>query len=299
MVNAVELKKHQPILNRLTLKYNLIGVLFSLLPLLILGQENDNYDKRWEEINNGIEYNKSSRPIGPNKDYIAPQSFGEDHVRSENNISRPSDDQVIYSREKRYDNGESQGVKKHIKNGEGQSLEDLLSPDVDAPKSQRSNQNLDLGDGTAFKYIFIFIAILLVVFLLYYFFFNRPVKSNKDIETLDYEGTEEINPETIPKSQLEIDLEKAIADENYRAGVRIYYILLLKALMNKNLIKWAKRKTNTHYLAEMTTHSAFENFNKAVNMYEWTWYGKNNPSKEVFKRFEEFYEELLNLLKDE
>lgn len=299
MVNAVELKKHQPILNRLTLKYNLIGVLFSLLPLLILGQENDNYEKRWEEINNGIEYNKPSRPKGPNKDYIAPQSFAEDRLKSESNTSRPNDEQVIYSREKRYDNGENQGVKKHIRKGEGQNLEDLLSPDVDAPKSQRSIQNRNFGDGTAFKYIFIFIAIVLVVFLLYYFFFNRPVKSDKKIETFDYERVEDINPEMIPKSQLEIDLEKAILDENYRAGLRIYYILLLKALMNKNLIKWAKRKTNTHYLAEMTTQKEFESFNKAVNMYEWTWYGKNNPSKEVFERFAVFYDDFLKRLKDE
>ncbi len=274
-------------------------MLFALFPLLLFGQENDAFEKRWEEINKGIEYNKSRRPKGPEKEYIAPQNFDEETRRVQHYDVEPRDEDIKYSREKRYNNGKSHGVKRHIKEDENQGLDDLKRPKSDAPRTQKSNKNRDFGDGTVFKYIFIIIAIVLVVFLIYYFFFKNPAKTDQKIESYDYSQTENINPEIIEKSQLETDLEKAIAAKDYRSAVRIYYILLLKALISKGHIKWVRRKTNTHYLAEMTTNKEFENFNKAVNMYEWTWYGKNNPSKEVFERFAAFYDNFLSRLKDE
>jgi len=292
-----------PILKTNNLKYKFIWVLIALFPLFIFGQETDAFEQRWEEMNKGIQYKKSRNPVGPEKDYISPQQLHEKSSANQQNHSvSPSDDDIIYSREKRYKNGTDDGVKKHIKKSEDKGLDDLSTPDTDAPTiipPDWDGPNWEWGDGTIFRYIFIIIAILLVVFLIYYFFFKNTGKSDSKIETFIYDKSNDINPETIQKSQLEIDLEKAITAENYRVAIRIYYIMLLKALIEHNWIKWAKRKTNTHYLAEMVTQKEYENFNKAVNMYEWSWYGKNTPSKETFERFATFYGEFLNRLKDE
>lgn len=276
-------------------------MLCALFPLFILGQEQNTYEKRWEEINNRIEYTKSSRPKGPEKEYITPQSFSEERRNIADYDSRPSNDKIIYSREKRYENGESQGIEKHIKSEESQRIDDLSTPETDAPISakERSNERRDFGDGTAFKYLFILIGIALVVFLIYYFFFKNPVKADIEIGAFDYENVKEINPETIQKSQLKTDLEKAIGSENYTAGVRIYYILILKTLISRSFIKWERRKTNAHYLIEMTTNKEYKKFNKAINIFEWTWYGKNKPSKQLFERFAAFYDDFLKRLKDE
>ena len=278
-------------------------MLLALSPLFVFGQQEDAFEQRWQEMNKGIQYKKSSRPQGPEKDYISPQQFNESQNVEERKIdTRPDNEDIIYSREKRFKDGTDKGVKKHIKNEEGKSIEDLTTPDTDAPKIDRPDwdgPDWDPGDGAVFKYIFIIIAILLVVFLIYHFFFKNAGKSDKEIEVFVYDKADNINPETIQKSQLEKDLDKAIEAEDYRVAIRIYYILLLKALIERNLIKWAKRKTNTHYLAEMTTHEEFEKFNKAMNMYEWSWYGKNIPNKATFDRFAVFYDEFLKRMKDE
>lgn len=291
------------ILNSRTLKYKIIWVFFALSPLLTFGQESDAFEQRWQEMNKGIQYKKSSRPKGPEKDYIAPQQFNENTgLDKESFDTQPSNDDIIYSREKRFKDGTDKGVKKHIKNEESKSLEDLTTPDTDAPTIDGPNwdgPDWEFGDGSVFKTIFIIIAILFAVFLIYHFFFKNAKKSDQEIEGFVYEKEDDINPETIQKSKLENDLDKAVEAEEYRVAIRIYYILLLKALIERNLIKWAKRKTNTHYLAEMTTHEEFENFNKAINMYEWSWYGKNTPSKETFERFATFYDAFLKRLKDE
>jgi hypothetical protein len=278
-------------------------MLFALSPLFIYGQKGDAFEKRWEEMNQDIQYNQSKRPKGPQKDYISPHQFNENqNINKQIQSAQPSNEDIIYSREQRFKDGTDKGVKKHIKNEEDESIDDLSTPDSDAPNIEPpywDSPEWDFGDGAVFKYIFIIIAILLVVFLIYYFFFKSTVKSDQEIGSFIYDKENDINPETIQKSQLEKDLDAAIETKNYRAAIRIYYILLLKALIEHNWIKWAKRKTNTHYLAEMATQEEYENFNKAVNMYEWSWYGKNMPNEETFERFSAFYNEFLKRLKDE
>lgn len=303
MVNAVELKNPTQILNSFELKYKLTWVLIALFSFVSVGQEPDAFQQRWEELNQGIKYTQSRNPKGPEKDYIAPQQFNENlHSLQKKPNKSLNDEDIVYSREKRFKEGTDKGVKKHIKSEESKNIKDLSTPDTDAPTIIPPNWNgpdFKFGNGTVFKYIFIIIAILLVVFLIYYFFFKNTGKSDDKIEGIIYDTANDINPETIQKSQLETDLDKAITTENYRAAVRIYYILLLKALIERNWIKWAKRKTNTHYLAEMVTQKEYENFKTAINMYEWSWYGKNKPSKETFDRFSVFYSEFLNRIKDE
>src|SRR5690554_4299742 len=179
---------------------------------------------------------------------------------------------------------------------------DVCSSDLDAPKvnpPDYDGPDWDWGDGSLIKFFLISIAILLLVFLIYHFFFKNASKPDQKIGAYIYDEDNEINPETIQKSKLEIDLDQAIAAEDYRTAIRIYYIMLLKALIERNWIKWAKRKTNSHYSIEMSTQEEATNFNKAVLMYEWSWYGKNLPNKATFERFSTFYSDFLNRLKDE
>lgn len=276
-------------------------MILALLPLFVMGQD-ETFDQRWEELNEGIQYKPSKRPKGPEKDYISPQQFNESKALQNKVNKSATDDEIITSREKRFANGSDKGVKKHIKDENDQGIEDLSTPDTDAPKVNPpgyDGPDWDWGDGSLIKFFLISIAILLLVFLIYHFFFKNASKPDQKIGAYIYDEDNEINPETIQKSKLEIDLDQAIAAEDYRTAIRIYYIMLLKALIERNWIKWAKRKTNSHYSIEMSTQEEATNFNKAVLMYEWSWYGKNLPNKATFERFSTFYSDFLNRLKDE
>lgn len=274
-----------------------------LLCFSCYGQSNKSYNKRWDELNKGFRYEKSNRPAGPKKDYVDPRSLGEDNANNDvQSSAQPSEDNVIYSRDKRYKNGDNNGIKQNIKKGEEEKLNDLKKPNSRAPKVDYpdwNGPNWDVGDGSFFKLIFILIIIFLLAFLIYHFLFKNKIKSDKKIKIIDYSSGAEINPENIKKSRLVTDLEKAISEENFRLAVRIYYTLLLKALIEHDCIKWAKRKTNTHYLIEMMGHKQYDKFNRAVRIFEWSWYGKNKPSFEAYQRFSLFFDEFLNQLKDE
>ncbi len=274
----------------------------TLLGAVCYGQNNTNYEKRWEKLNKGFRYERSNSYTGPKSKYIHPGQLSENNVYNsyQSPLQAPPKN-IIHSREKRYKNGENNGVKENIKKNEGQNIDDIKAPETDAPKIDYPDwkgPSWDMMEGAVFKFIFIIIIIVLLAFLIYHFLFKTKVKSEKKINAVDYQNEVDINPEKIEENELFTELENAISNNDFRLSVRLYYILLLKMLIEHGWIKWAKRKTNTHYLMEMNGHKLYERFGQAVRIFEWSWYGKNNPSQEDYKRFSQFFDHFLQQLKE-
>ncbi|WP_133122096.1 hypothetical protein [Brumimicrobium salinarum] len=270
---------------------------FVLLFHAAYAQEKDVYEQRWEEISKDIEYKRSSRPVGPQNKDIYPQALRQEDGVVVNTPPR-SDEEIEYSREKTVENGKSDGVQKHIKDADSEYFDDFTLPEQQPKQVSKKWNGNQLGNGTLFKVIFILVAVLLIAFLIYHFFFKNKNKSVEKINT-NYNIHEDIHPEKLAQTSLEKDLNQAIAQQEYRVAVRIYYILLLKALIQLRYIEWKKNKTNIHYAMEMQKTDAFSRFQKALQIYEWCWYGKNEPDQVTFEGFSSFFNHFLNHLKDE
>lgn len=270
--------------------------------LTALTQENDAFEKRWEELSEQLEYAPPSRKSSPEDNWLRPDALEEVVEKDPNDeYNEYSSEDIIYSREKRYQKGTDNGVKKHVKKHGSKEIDDLTVPKSEAPKFNPRTRNTDFfekGDGSITRFVLYSLIIALVVFLIYHFFLKNSFKLGRDSDK-EHDLTKDVNPKNIQKSQLERDLDLAISNEDYRLALRIYYIMLLKLLIEKEWIQWAKRKTNSHYLLEVSSREKARDFGKAINMYEWVWYGKNHPSKEVFERFQQFYKSFLTRLNEE
>lgn len=278
-----------------------IVTLYCCLPIGFLFAQNDSsFDKKWENMHDRIEYRKSSQPDGPKNTYAYPPRIDRNASGASQSLTptnKPADDDIIYSREKRYNNSDDAGVEKRMKEGESDELDDLSTPESEAPDIDTPDwdgPDWDWGDGTFFKYLLILILIVVAVLLIYHFFLKNPTKKNATISSPVYKNEENINPQTIAKSQLEIDLENAIREEDYRLAVRIYYLSVLKQLIQNDWIKWKKKKTNYHYLLEMNQRQSFDSFKQCVDIYEWVWYGKNNPTVAHFELFSAHFKSTIN-----
>lgn len=295
MENAVESKKTLLILNSFKIKH--IAFLFCILvlPLYNYAQENNAFEERWKEINNDLQYEKPTTSKGPSREYINPQNFDEDRRILNQNDAERSGEEIIVRREENYANGSDNGVEKRIKKEE-ESPRKVNRRNKERQTVKKKEEHKE--NAVYYKIIFIFIGALLLIFLILNLFFKKSSKANKDVGKIDYQHTDNIDPEHIPKSKLEQDLQKAIAEKEYRTAIRIYYILLLKTLINQQQISWEKRKTNQHYLIEMQQSKTYISFQKAVRIYEYTWYGKNTPELKDFERYEAFFNHFLSQLKN-
>tara|TARA_B100000508_G_scaffold141096_1_gene146872 strand:- start:106893 stop:107768 length:876 start_codon:yes stop_codon:yes gene_type:complete len=271
----------------------------------VFSQEKDPVDQRWKQMHDRIEYFPSNSPEGPENRYNYPPNMREGgQPAPSGNFSpgKPSDDDIVYSREKRYSGGSGSGVKKRIKEGDEDDLDDLSKPDTDAPDIDAPDwdgPNIERGDGTFWKVLFIIIGVILLAFIIYQLFFKGgSKKKDEGVAPANYDD-EELDPSTIQRSQLEIDLDEAIANEDYRLAVRIMYTMILKALVEKRWIIWEKKKTNYHYLLEMNKRNERSDFDKSIRIFEWVWYGKNIPSSSEFKTVDSFYKKFLKQLQGE
>lgn len=271
----------------------------------LLSQEGDPVDKRWKQMHERIEYVPSTNPDGPKNRYNSPPSMTEGGVPSGPNnftTSKPSDDDIVYSREKRYNSGKGKGVEKRIKDADKDDLDDLSTPDTDAPDIDAPDwdgPDIDADNASFWKFLFIAIGVILLAFIIYQLFFKNANKSKDEaVVPANYEN-DELDPATIKRTQLEIDLDTAIENEDYRLAVRILYTMILKELVEKNWIIWEKKKTNYHYLLEMNSKKERGDFDKSIRIFEWVWYGKNIPGKSEFNNVHVFYQRFLKQLNNE
>ncbi|WP_285010362.1 DUF4129 domain-containing protein [Pedobacter faecalis] len=98
----------------------------------------------------------------------------------------------------------------------------------------------------------------------------------------------------------EIDFDQEIAQAidrgNYRVAVRLYYLLSLKKLNERELISWQADKTNQVYLRELQDEANRTAFGRLTSRFEYVWYGGFGVEKSDFAQlkteFDQFHRSL-------
>lgn len=268
----------------------LLYIFFFLGTQTVFVQTADDDAKKstWNKEKDYLKYQKQKKYQGPEDWYgSSPSSINEDENSSS---SGPSSQGIQYNpqriRQDRdrqldgYDRGGGKGDLKfdpEIKKPDPITLPEIDPPDIDAPDAP------DIDPPTIpliFWKILLFLIVFIVIVILVYLWLKNRNPANKKI-ILDVEN--EWNPEVISKTELELRLEEALSNEDYREGIRIYFTFILKELIRKEWIRWKKEKTNYHYLLEMRGKNNFHSFQECVRIYDLVWYGEYEISREIYE----------------
>lgn len=77
----------------------------------------------------------------------------------------------------------------------------------------------------------------------------------------------------------ETEIHKAISQKNYRLGIRLLYLQVLKNLSEKGLIQYKQEKTNREYLNQVYQTRYYNEFFKLTRYFEYVWYGKQEVTE--------------------
>lgn len=157
--------------------------------------------------------------------------------------------------------------------------------------SSRSRYSSSSGGGISSVWLYIILGVL-VAFVLY-LLLKSVDWNNKKVASVPVEANDRFENLEFTKSELELAIEKALAEGNYREAVRIYFLAVIKELRDRNLISWEKKKTNYSYLNEMTEHPKYRNFEFATRVFEVVWYGNRTIGSDEFRSVEPVYKDLL------
>lgn len=166
-------------------------------------------------------------------------------------------------------------------------------PDIDPPDVDIPDVNAPTFSASLVKTILIILAAIALLLIVYYIVKNyRP--RNKRVKTEFVQ--EEWNPGTVSKSELELRLEQAMAENNYRECVRIYFTFILKEMIRLRLIRWKKELTNFDYLLQAQASPNYREFEESVRIYDLVWYGDYSIGKEDYLRLENHLDRHYKLL---
>lgn len=246
-------------------------------------------EKVWESEKDYLKYQKKKDYKGPDDWYgTSPTDMkSEDSYQNYGGYSQgghgiqysPQQIQRDRERHRGFDRGGGQGTLKHdpkVKPPDPIDVPDVDAPDIDLP-------DIDVDAPTipeAFWRFLLFLLIFAALVLLAYLIYRNRRPSNKKI-IVDVEN--EWNPEVITKTELELRLEAAIARDDFRECVRIYFTFILKELIRKGWIRWKKEKTNHHYVMEMAGKPDTLRFMECVRIYDLVWYGEYHINRDIYE----------------
>lgn len=153
--------------------------------------------------------------------------------------------------------------------------------------------NVPNMDSAAFgAEVIVFLAGL--VLMVYLIFKTAPFLNIivKDVKSEDIIGSGDV--QATPAAFI-VEADKKALKGDFRGALRDMYIAVLMELDHRRLIAYAKSKTNSDYLQEISQKAAGKetSFRTLVNLFEYKWYGLDGCSKEDFQRGRELYTLLL------
>jgi hypothetical protein len=92
------------------------------------------------------------------------------------------------------------------------------------------------------------------------------------------------------------EIDKALAQSNYRLATRLQYLQLLKSLSEKDIIRYKQDRTNFDYLTQLHGGPYYHDFFRLTRNYEYAWYGQFDPGHDGYKIIKREFEELNSKL---
>ena len=143
-----------------------------------------------------------------------------------------------------------------------------------------------------------YLLLAILLFLLIRFFLNV----NASAPSAGHQGKAFVGlseeEHIIKNEDIQLLIQKALVDKNYRLAIRYSYLYSLQLMSEKELIDWQIQKTNHDYLAEIEKPDLQTSFSKITRIYDYTWYGDFAIDEEKYIKAEPVFLQLQNVLKN-
>ncbi|WP_051605517.1 hypothetical protein [Sediminibacter sp. Hel_I_10] len=141
-----------------------------------------------------------------------------------------------------------------------------------------------------------------VIFLLVVFFIVKAIINKEGKWVFGKSSDKSIIPVTDLENNIHVTdfstlVEEAEGSGNYRLAIRFYYLWLLKALSEAELIDYDVEKTNSDYYYEITSEATKKEFSYTSYLYNYIWYGEFDIDDLQFQRAKKAFTRFLNTIK--
>lgn len=95
-------------------------------------------------------------------------------------------------------------------------------------------------------------------------------------------GQVTVAEEDIRGLDLEAMIREAEASGDLRRAIRLHYLLVLRRLVDRGVLRWSPERTDRDYLAQITDPALRARFAHAALVFQWVWYGHAEVDRERY-----------------
>lgn len=139
--------------------------------------------------------------------------------------------------------------------------------------------------GRVFSYVLGIILVVVIIMMILKVNAFKVFYGGQGVSTVPYH----ILDENIHEMDFDKLIQDAIAQHDYRKGIRLLFLKSLKMLADKNYIHWEQGKTNHDYLSELTPADLKKGFNELNFYFEYAWYGNFSINHEMFLKIQRVF----------
>lgn len=172
----------------------------------------------------------------------------------------------------------------------------------EAPPEEKESRNYHRPRSTLFtgvpllvKGIFFLLVIGLLAFIIYKLLGGQMELQSKKINRSAQVSIEDLE-KNLHHADLQRFLQEALDAGNLRLAVRIYYLMVLRTLSERNLIQWSIDKTNREYVREMQGHPSRQEFRDLTRWFEQIWYGNYPIPHTRYQQLDQSFRDILGRL---
>lgn len=154
-------------------------------------------------------------------------------------------------------------------------------------KKRKPRQDIEMpsfGSWGGLKNAAYIIAFLLLAAVVVYLFYRVGNMKPADKKSKPLAGLAEWEDAwSLDAEALDMELQNAVENGNYKLAIRLLYLRGLKQLMDKGIVKPSPEKTNSQYMAEVRKAQLHNPFRYCTLVYETVWYGDATPDQQQYK----------------
>ena len=161
---------------------------------------------------------------------------------------------------------------------------------------QTPSEPLDLSWLGVLKWLLLGLLAAAIVYFIVKgdFNFNFKRKVNEEIADDITEETKIETAEQLRNIGFEEQIQRAESQQNYRLATRLYYLWLLKKLIDGKQIKFHINKTNRDYCQEMRANKYIDDFEKCTSFYNYVWFGEFNIDEATYAKIQTQFRTLID-----
>ncbi len=165
-------------------------------------------------------------------------------------------------------------------------------------KTQEIPEPLDFNFEILFeilKYLFLFAVVAGVLYFILKgdFSFNFMRKRNDNVDEIISESTKIETEEQLQAIGFEGQIAAAENNQNYRLAIRLYYLWLIKIMVEKGYIKFHIDKTNQDYCNELQGKPPYSEFVNCTNYYNYVWFGEFEIDETLYRKIANRFKTLI------